>query len=73
MKKENITKILLLGETGVGKSSLGNYIVGKEKFLSQGGGNRVTTEIEGKISERESYKDIFIIDTPGSQDTNNED
>lgn len=39
--KENITKILLLGETGVGKSSLGNYIIGKKEFLSRGGARRV--------------------------------
>ena len=71
--KENITKILLLGETGVGKSSLGNYIIGKKEFLSRGGARRVTTQIGGKISEREQYKDIFIIDTPGSQDTELED
>lgn len=51
--KENITKILLLGETGVGKSSLGNYIIGEEKFVSNGGGNSVTTKIHGEISERE--------------------
>jgi len=71
--KENITKILLLGETGVGKSSLGNYIIGKEKFVSNGGGNRVTTKIHGEISERELYRDIYIIDSPGTQDTKFED
>lgn len=72
-RKENITKILLLGETGVGKSSMGNYIVGKPKFLSLGSSKRVTTQIEGNISERELYKDIYIIDSPGSQDTQLED
>ena len=66
--KENITKIVLLGETGVGKSSLGNHIIGREEFIKQG-----SAKIEGKISERELYKDIYIIDTPSFQDTNLED
>lgn len=71
--KENITKILLLGETGVGKSSLGNYIISKNEFLTNGYGQRQTTEIQGKISQREEYKDIYIIDSPGFQDTKKED
>ncbi len=72
-KKENITKILLLGETGVGKSSLGNYIIGEEKFITGGSGKSVTNKIEGEISERELYKDIYVIDTPGTQDFQQED
>ena len=71
--KENITKILLLGETGVGKSSCGNYIIGKKKFLSQGGGKSVTKRIDGEISERDLYKDIYIIDSPGTQDSKGDD
>lgn len=71
--KENITKILLLGETGVGKSSCGNYIIGNKKFLSQGGGKSVTKKIDGEICERELYKDIYIIDSPGTQDSKGND
>ena len=69
--KENITKILLLGETGVGKSSLGNFIIGNEKFKSETGPKRITTTIHGEISEK--YRDIYIIDSPGMQDTEFED
>ena len=72
-KEENIAKILLLGETGVDKSTLGNYIIGEKKFLTNGGGNRETTEIIGQISEKKEFSDIYIIDTPGTQDTKLED
>ena len=61
--KENITKILLLGEAGVGKTNFSNYIIGKEELLAQGGGKRVTNKIQGRISKRELYKDLFIIDS----------
>ena len=71
--EENITKILLLGETGVGKSSFGNYLIGKKEFLSNGFAKRVTTQINGKICQKEEYKDIYIIDSPGFQDTNLDD
>ena len=72
-KEENITKILLLGETGVGKSSFGNYIIGKKKFLTDGGASSTTKIIDGKISERELYKDIYIIDSPGTEDSKGND
>jgi GTP-binding protein EngB required for normal cell division len=72
-KEENITKILLIGETGVGKSSFGNYILGYNKFITKGDGSRVTTEINGEISKREYYKDIYIVDSPGTQDTEKDD
>lgn len=71
--EENITKILLLGETGVGKSSFGNYLIGKKEFLTNGFAKRVTTQINGKICQKEEYKDIYIIDSPGFQDTNLDD
>ena len=70
---ENITKILFLGHIDVGKSSLGNYIIGRKKFESRGGWKRVTTQINGEINERDSYKDIYIIDSPGIFDTQLED
>ena len=73
MREENITKILLLGETGVGKTSFTNYLIGKEELLAQGGAKRTTNKIQGRISKRVLYKDIYIIDTPGFQDTNSED
>ena len=72
-KGENITKILLLGETGVGKSSFGNYIIGKKKFLTDGSAHSTTKIIDGKISERELYKDIYIIDSPGTEDSKGND
>ena len=68
-----MTKIVLLGETGVGKSSLDNYIIGEEEFLKNGEAKRVTNQIEGRISKREKYKDIYVTDTPGFQDTYLED
>ena len=73
MIEENITKILLLGETGVGKTSFTNYLIGKEELLAQGGAKRTTNKIQGRISKRVLYKDIYIIDSPGTLDTQLED
>lgn len=57
--KHNL-KILLLGETGVGKSSLGNFLLGQGLFKVNDTPDAVTLEIE-KI-ERNG---LTIIDTPG--------
>ena len=50
--------ILLIGETETGKSSLGNFIIGNEKFKSEKGPKRITTTIHGEISEKN--RDIYI-------------
>lgn len=57
--KHNL-KILLLGETGVGKSSLGNFLLGQGLFKVNDTPDAVTLEIE-KIERNE----LTIIDTPG--------
>ena len=41
--------------------------------MKNGEAKRVTNQIEGRISKREKYKDIYVIDTPGFQDTYLED
>ena len=57
--KHNL-KILLLGEIGVGKSSLGNFLLGQGLFKVNDTPDAVTLEIE-KIERNE----LTIIDTPG--------
>jgi len=65
-------KLMLIGETGNGKSSLGNYILGKEVFRVSSKPRSETKITEGKNGDDEN-SNIVVIDTPGFQDTEGED
>ena len=71
MNKKDL-KVVFIGETGVGKSQLGNFILQSE-FFKVGNGKSSETEI---ISEGNTYLDgmsVTIVDTPGLNDTNSKD
>ena len=62
------TKLLILGSTGDGKSSLGNFILRKSMFRESNDPTSETKVTIGSYGE-EDRKDVFVIDTPGLQDT----
>lgn len=67
------TSILILGETGVGKSSLGNFILNNEKAFSTSNDTKSETkETNGKYGEGDA-RNVFVIDTPGFQDPEGKD
>ena len=66
---DDISSIIVLGETGTGKSSFCNNLCIEPKCLVGEGLNSETERVQGIRCEG-IYNDIFIIDTPGLNDSN---
>ncbi|GAB1222086.1 hypothetical protein ENUP19_0093G0005 [Entamoeba nuttalli] len=69
VQKQKQTKLLLIGETGNGKSSAGNFILKKNVFRVSGSPDSETNKPLKCFGEGDR-SDVVVIDTPGLNDTN---
>lgn len=67
MNKIN-ANIIVLGETGNGKSQFCNVVLQKKVFTVSDDTRSETKETKGSFSQNDAKK-IFLIDTPGLQDS----
>ena len=66
-------RVALIGQTGAGKSVLGNTLLREKKFKSTPGAESVTIKCETGTGTLPSGRQIKIVDTPGIIDTEGRD
>ncbi|KAK7471899.1 hypothetical protein BaRGS_00035483 [Batillaria attramentaria] len=59
----DVIRVLIIGKSGNGKSTLGNILLGEEKFAVGGGMSRTTTTADNKSKDISKDKTLEVIDT----------